>query len=109
MRRVLLVLVIAVGLGGIATASGSFSVTLKPVTLELEANLEQEITRVGPWTIYAGSGFAVDADGLRKLQPYTLACASLDVVLAYSEACIEVRAPIVGQGDIARVFLTVAW
>lgn len=102
-------LVIALALAGTAIASGSFSAKLDVFALELEANIEQEITTVGPWTFYAGSGFAITRTGIEKLQPYTMACTSLDAGLAYAEFCTELRAPIIGPGSILRSFLTIAW
>lgn len=96
-------------LAGIGLASGSFSVEFTPLDLHLEANLEQEVTRVSGWTVYAGSGIAVSPAGVDKLQPYGMACRGFDAFLAYAEACLELRAPIIGQGEIMRVFFSAVW
>lgn len=98
---------IALALAGTVAASGSFSAKLDLTGLEV--NLEQEVTRVEGWTIYAGTGFAATWTGVEKLQPYTLACRDWDVGLAFAELCGEVRAPLIGTAEWVRIFLTVAW
>jgi len=101
------VLVIALALAGIAAGSGSFSARLD--LSGIEVNVEQEVTRVGPWTVYAGTGFAASLKGVEKLQPYTMACTDWDVGIAFAELCGELRAPILGSGEWVRLFVTVAW
>ena len=105
----LALLVGVLSLGATAAASGSFSVRFDPLSLRVEANVEQEVSRAGGWTVYAGSGFQVSPGGIEKLQPYTLACRELDILLAYTEACVELRAPLVGQTDILRFFFSLVW
>jgi len=92
---------------GTACASGSFSARLDLTGLEV--NVEQEVTRVGAWTVYAGTGFAATWTSVEKLQPYTLACTSWDVGPAFAELCGELRAPLIGTAEWVRVFLSVAW
>ena len=100
---------IALLLAGTALASGSLSFELAPLTLDLEVNLEQSITTVDGWTIYGGSGFAASPAGVEKLQPYTMACRGWDAVIAYAEVCAELRAPLIGEGEIVRIFTSIVW
>jgi hypothetical protein len=100
---------IALSLAGTALASGSFSARLDVDQLRLELNLEQEVTQVSGWTVYAGSGFSVSRAGVEKLQPYTLACWGTDLGFAYGEVCGELRAPLIGDGNVLTVYTTVAW
>lgn len=109
MGRWALACVIALALAGTALASGSFSAKFSVTTLNLEANLEQEVTSVAGWTVYAGSGFALSPQGIEKLQPYTMICQGWDLAIAYTEICGEVRAPLIGEADVARIFTTIAW
>jgi len=106
LTRVTLIALAALAIGTVS-ASGSFSARLDLTGLEV--NLEQEVTRVGSWTIYAGTGFAASWTSVEKLQPYTLACTSWDVGLAFAELCGEVRAPLIGTAEWVRVFLNAAW
>lgn len=108
LRAALLTALVLAGIGG-AYAEGSFSARLDVLALDLEVNLEQEVTRSGAWVFYAGSGFAVNTSGVTKLQPYTMACRNWDLTLAYTEVCTELRAPIIGPGSILRVFVSTVW
>jgi len=106
LTRVTLIALALLAIGG-ASASGSFSARLDLTGLEV--NVEQEVTRAGAWTVYAGTGFAATWTSVEKLQPYTLACTSWDVGLAFAELCGELRAPVLGPGEWVRLFVTVAW
>lgn len=92
-----------------ALASGSFSAVIDPLALHLDTNLEVAVGEVEGWSVFAGSGFAVSPAGVEKLQPYTLACQVHDLAIAASELCVELRAPLIGEGSISRLFLSIAW
>jgi len=109
MRRLLLVLLIALSTAGTASASGSFSAVIDPLALTVDLNIEQSVGEHEGWTLYAGSGFAASPDGVQKLQPYGLACRGYNLILAGAEVCAELRAPIIGDGPITRIFLSLAW
>jgi hypothetical protein len=110
LRRALLC---AFALSALATApafaEGSFSVKFDPIALTVDANLEQQVAEIDGWIVYAGSGFAARPWSLDKLQPYTLVCREWDVLLAYAEVCAEVRATLVGDGSIIRLFVSGSW
>lgn len=109
MRAAAFAIVLLLAVTGLACAQGSLSFELAPLSLDLEVNLEQAITTVEGWTIYGGSGFAASPDGVEKLQPYTMACRGWDALIAYAEVCAELRAPIIGEGEILRLFTSIVW
>lgn len=109
MLRVRMLVLAVLLLGGVALGSGSFSAKLDVDQLRLELNVEQEVAQVSGWTVFAGSGFAVSTAGVEELQPYTMACRGWDGVAAYLEVCGELRAPIVGDGSILRLFTVLVW
>jgi hypothetical protein len=104
-----LLLVLALATLATANASGSFSVKFDPLALAVDVNLEQQVAEIDGWIVYAGSGFAARPWSLDKLQPYSLICREWDVLLAYAEVCAELRAPIIGDGSIVRLFLSASW
>lgn len=109
MRALVLGIVLALAVTGLASAEGSLSFEIAPLSLDIELNVEQSITTFQGWTIYGGSGFAISPAGVEKLQPYTMACNGLDALVAYAEVCLELRAPIIGPGEIVRLFTSVVW
>lgn len=108
MRPLLLTTVLVLCGTGLASG-GSFSAVFDPLALRVDVNIEQAVTEADGWTVYAGTGFAASREGVEAFQPYTLACQSLDALVAFAEACVELRAPLVGAGSIARAFLSVSW
>lgn len=95
----------------VASAGGSFTVEFEPLTLNLEFLYERQVAEVEGWRVYAGTGFAAEPWTVTRFDPYTLWCRDLDVLVAYSELCAEVRAPIVLDGGEAwlRIFWTTVW
>lgn len=94
---------------GIGVASGSFSLKFTPLPTLLEVTVEQAIGSVGGWTVYAGSGFAASPFEVVELQPYTIACRDTDLKVAWAEACVEARAPLIGDGSVLTFFFNLGW
>lgn len=107
-RRLLLTALAAFAIGA-GCAAGSLSATLDVMALELDVNLEQQVATIEGWTVYAGSGFGLRGSEFTRFQPYVLMCRAADIVIVYAELCGEVRAPLVGDGSFARVFVSITW
>lgn len=105
---VTVLLLLAIGVG---RAGGSFTAEFNPLSLNLEILVEHEVHVIDGWREYVGTGFAVEPWNVTRFDPYTLWCRELDVFIAFSEACIELRVPVVDGGDDSwlRTFLTIVW
>jgi len=106
--RRLLLLLIAGGLLGNATASGSVTINAGVLQEELKVAAEQRITTYEGFEIYAGFQTEASAESFTLVKPYLLACRDASLVV-YASVCGEFAYPIVGQDSLLRVFITVAW
>lgn len=108
MRRILLLL-IAGGLLGSATASGSVTVNAGVLQEELKIAVEQRIMTYEGFDVYAGLQTHANSDRLELAKPYVLACRDVDLGVIFASACGEFAYPIVGQDSLLRAFLVLAW
>lgn len=108
--RHLLVAVFALAATAGVFAQGSFSLKWEPLdNLRVSGVLEQRVRQVDDWNVYAGVGGEVSLEGINRFEPYTIVCREDDVILAYTEICIEGGFNLSDMTGSLVVYTTIVW